>query len=275
LTRVGFIGTGRIGGPMVARLATAGHDVRVLVRRAEKRSTVEALGAQPVSTLDEVADSADTVIICVFTDEQVQQICLESDLLPAMKPGTVLVVHTTGSPVTAEAIAARADRHFIDVVDAPISGGPHDVAAGQVTLFVGGGDDAVAQICPVLSCYGDPILHVGATGAGQRVKLLNNLLFAAQIGLVAETIELGNRLGISESTLLQALPHGSGTSSALSKIAAAGSAETFINAVGDFIGKDVEVIRETLAELGSDLSPLDDIVNAGLPHKTSTLRRTK
>ena len=74
--------------------------------------------------------------------------CLESDLLPAMKPGSVLVVHTTGSPQTAEAIAARADRHFIDVVDAPISGGPHDVAAGQVTLFVGGDDDAVAQVDP-------------------------------------------------------------------------------------------------------------------------------
>ena len=275
MTRVGFIGAGRMGAPMVGRLVQGGHDVRALIRGSEKRSAIAALGAQPVTSVSELAEEADAVIVCVFTDEQVQQICLQGDLLPAMKPGTVLVLHTTGSPQTAEAIAARADRYFIEVVDAPISGGPHDVAAGHVTLFVGGGDDAVAQIGPVLSSYGDPILHVGTTGAGQRVKLLNNLLFAAQIGLVAETIELGNRLGISESTLLQALPHGSGTSSALSKIAAAGSATTFVNAVGDFIGKDVEVIRETLAELGTDLSPLDDIVNAGLPHKTSMLRRTK
>ncbi len=265
MTRVGFIGTGRIGGPMVARLAAAGHDVRALVRRAEKRSNVEALGAQPASTLAEVADGADTVIVCVFTDEQVQQICLEGDLLPAMKPGSVLVIHTTGSPQTAEAVAARADRYFIEVVDAPVSGGPHDVAAGQVTLFVGGGDEAVAQIGPVLSAYGDPVLHVGPTGAGQKVKLINNALFAAQIGLVAEAIELGGRLGIPESVLLQALPHGSGTSSALGMIAGAGSATTFINAVGDFIGKDVAVIRKTVAELGSDMGLLDDIVNSGLP----------
>ena len=139
------------------------------------------------------------------------------------------------------------------------------MAAGQVTLFVGGGDEAVAQVGPVLSSYGDPVLHVGPTGAGQKVKLINNALFAAQIGLVAEAIELGSRLGISESTLLQALPHGSGTSSALSMIAAAGSAATFINAVGDFIGKDVAVIRKTVAELGSDMGLLDDIVNSGLP----------
>ena len=101
-----------------------------------------------------------------------------SDLGAAMAPGAVLVIHTTGSPRTAETIAARG----IDVVDAPVSGGPHDIAAGHVTLFVGGDDDAVARVKPVLSAYGDPILHVGRTGAGQLVKLVNNTLFAAQIG---------------------------------------------------------------------------------------------
>ena len=151
------------------------------------------------------ADGADVVIVCVFTDEQVQEVCLDSDLLPSMKPGSVLVVHTTGSPQTAEAIAARADRHFIDVVDAPISGSPHDVAAGQVTLYVGGGDRR-RQVCAVLASYGDPLLHVGPLGAGQCVKLVNNLLFAAQIGLVAEAVQLASRLGIVEPTLLKALP---------------------------------------------------------------------
>lgn len=242
-----------MGAPMVARLTEAGHEVRALARSTEKCTEIKELGAQPFTTIGEVADGADIVIVCVFTDEQVQHLCLDSDLIAAMKPGSVLVVHTTGSPHTAEAIAARADRRFIDVVDAPVSGGPHDVAAGRVTLFVGGGDDAVAQVRPVLSSYGDPVLHVGPLGAGQRVKLLNNVLFAAQIGLVSKTVQLGSRLGIAESTLLEALTHGSATGSALTKIAAAGSAATFIAAVGDFIEKDVAVIRKTVAELGSDM----------------------
>src|ERR1700752_1721282 len=265
MSRVGFIGAGRIGAPMVGRLAEAGHEVRALGRTAEKCAALGQLGAQPVATTEAVADGADVVIVCVFTDEQVQQVCMNSDLFPAMTPGAALVIHTTGSPGTAEAIAARADGHFIDVVDAPVSGGPHDVAAGCVTLFVGGGDEAVGQITPVLSSYGEPVLHVGPLGAGQLVKLTNNALFAAQIGLVAETVQLGNRLGIAEPTLLQALSHGSASSRALGSIAAAGSVATFITAVGDFIGKDVAVIRKTIAELGVDMGALDDVVSSGLP----------
>jgi 3-hydroxyisobutyrate dehydrogenase-like beta-hydroxyacid dehydrogenase len=264
MSRVGFIGAGRMGGPMVARLAKAGHEVRAVARSAEKWEAVKRLGADVVSTVEEAADAADVVIVCVFTDEQLQHVSLEGGLLAAMAPGSVLVLHTTGSPRTVEAIAFRAVRHFIDVVDAPVSGGPHDVAAGTVTLFVGGADDAVAGVRPLLATYGDPVLHVGPLGAGQRVKLINNALFAAQIGLVAESVRLGGRLGIDESTLLEALAHGSGSSRALTMIAAAGSAATFIAAVGDFIGKDVAVIRKTVAELGSDMGFLDGIVSSGL-----------
>jgi 3-hydroxyisobutyrate dehydrogenase-like beta-hydroxyacid dehydrogenase len=131
--------------------------------------------------------------------------------------------------------------------------------------LAGGGDYAVEHVKPVLSSYADPVLHVGPLGAGQRVKLINNALFAAQIGLVAETVRIGNRLGISEPTLLQALPHGSASSRALGSIAAAGSVAAFITAVGDFIGKDVAVIRKTVAELGIDMGALDGAVNSGLP----------
>lgn len=258
---------------MVERLVEDGHEVHALARSPERATTISELGAHAAATLAEVADAADVVIVCVFTHEQVHEVCLERDLLPAMKPGSVLVVHTTGSPQTAEAIAARADRHFIDVVDAPVSGGPHDVAAGQVTLYLGGGDSAVAQVSPVLASYGDPLLHVGPLGAGQSVKLVNNLLFAAQIGLVAEAVQLASRLGIVEPTLLKALPYGSATSNAITRIAAAGSTATFIAAMGDIVAKDVAVIRETVAELGADISRLDDIVNSGLPNMSSTRRR--
>ena len=108
-------------------------------------------------------------------------------------------------PHTVETIALRAAPHDVDVVDAPVSGGPQNAAAGTLTLFVGGADDAVARVRPVLSCYGDPILHVGPLGAGQKVKLVNNALFAAQIGLLSGSVELGARLGVPESTLLTAL----------------------------------------------------------------------
>ncbi len=260
MTRVGFVGTGRMGAPMVRRLVDAGHEVRALGRTPEKRQAVGNLGASAVLEPAAVADGAGAVIVCVFTDEQVRQVCLESDLIAAMPPGAVLVIHTTGSPRTAQAITDLG----VDVVDAPVSGGPHDVAAGRVTLFVGGEDDAVARVHPLLSTYGDPVLHVGRTGAGQLVKLINNALFAAQIGLVSEGVRLGGVLGISEPALLEALTHGSADSRALGNITRAGSAAAFIDTVGDFIGKDVAVVRETIAELGGDLGALADVVDAGL-----------
>ena len=113
---------------------------------------------------------------------------------------------------------------------------------------------------PALQTAGSP---AGATGAGQLVKLVNNTVFAAQIGLVAEGVRLGNRLGVEEGRLLQALTHGSAQSRVLSLIAAAGSADAFIAGVGEFLGKDVAVVRATVAELGGDLGGLDALVDAG------------
>jgi 3-hydroxyisobutyrate dehydrogenase-like beta-hydroxyacid dehydrogenase len=249
-----------MGRPMVARLVAAGHDVRALGRSAEKRSDLEQLGAHAVSDAAEVGARADVVVLCVFTEEQVREVCLDGGLLPGMPPGSALVVHTTASPKTIDAIAAQAGD--VDVIDAAVSGGPHDVAAGRLALFVGGADEAVKRVQPVLGCYGDPLLHVGPSGAGQKVKLVNNALFAGHVGLLAESIRLGERLGVPEATLLTALPHGSATSRVLSLVAAGGSVASFIEIAGEFVSKDATIVRRISEDLGSDLGALDDAIGA-------------
>ncbi len=218
--RVGFVGAGRMGLPMVRRLVEAGHEVCVLGRTDEKRSSITDLGAHPVTDLTAVADGAEAIVVCVFTDEHVRRVCLEDGLLAAMAPGSTLILHTTGSPNTARDLVAKANG--VSVVDAPVSGGAHEIAAGTVTLFVGGDDSTVAGVQPVLGAYADLIVRAGATGAGQLVKLVNNTLFAAQIGLVAEGTRLGTQVGLDETELLNALTHGSSQSQVLSMIASAG-----------------------------------------------------
>lgn len=252
--RIGFVGTGRIGRPMVGRLLAAGHEVRALGRSPEKRAALAADGAHPVDSVDAVAAEADAVLVCVYSDEQVRDVCLDIDL-PA---DAVLVVHTTGSPRTLEEIAARG----VEVIDAPVSGGPHDVAAGRITLLVGGAGDTVARMRPVFAAYGDPILHLGPLGAGQRVKLVNNALFAAHIGLLAEAVRLAGQLGVAEEALLGALPHGSAASRALAGVAARGSVAAFTAAVAEFLVKDVAVARKVAAELGGDLGAIDTAINS-------------
>ena len=261
MTGVGFVGAGRMGAPMVRRLAESGHEVKVLGRTEAKREAARDLGGTPVTAPAEAAD-ADVVVICVFTDEQVQQICLHDGLAAAMRPGASLVVHTTASPATVRSVAAR--HPHIDVLDAPVSGGPHNIAAGEVTLFVGGSDDAVARVQPVLAAYGNPILHVGPLGAGQAVKLINNTLFAAQIGLLAEAVTLGASLGVDEGKLLASVSRGSGASRVGEFIAGRGSVRGFVSDVGEFIGKDVAVVRQIAAELGTDLGLLDSVIDAGV-----------
>ncbi|MGW0027210.1 NAD(P)-dependent oxidoreductase [Rhodococcus sp. NPDC003383] len=263
MTRVGFIGAGRMGLPMVRKLAEAGHEVRALGRSSETRAALTGAGVTAVTEASETGVGAELVLVCVFTDDQVREVCLKSALLEKMPRGSVLAIHTTISPRTIEQIRDDAASHGIDVIDAAVSGGPHDIAAGSLTLFLGGDADAVERATPVLRSYGDPVLHVGKAGNGQRVKLVNNALFAAQIGLISEAVALGAQLGVEESALLQALPHGSSASKVMGNIAARGSVAGFTSAVKEFLTKDVAVVRDTVAELGGDLGALDVAIDAG------------
>ncbi|MGN5236925.1 NAD(P)-dependent oxidoreductase [Rhodococcus sp. SJ-3] len=262
MSRIGFIGAGRMGMPMVERHLGAGHEVRVLGRTDDKRADIERVGAKAVSDVAEVGVDADLVTVCVFTDAQVREVCLERGLLQAMPRGSTLVVHTTISPATIDDLVAVAEPLGIAVVDAAVSGGPHDIAAGDLALFVGGTEDAVAHVGPMLKSYGNPLLHVGPSGSGLRVKLVNNALFAAQIGLLAEAEELGRQLGVAPETLFEALPHGSAACKIMGNVAMRGSVEAFRSSVGEFISKDVSVVRNTVAELGADLGVLDTAISA-------------
>lgn len=260
--RIGFVGAGRMGLPMVRRLAAAGHEVRVMVRRSEVRDVVTEAGARAVHTSAEAAAGASVVLMCLFSDDQVREVCLDGELSAAMAPGAILALHTTGDPRTAHAVAAQAVSHAVRVADAPVSGGPHDIAAGALTVFLGADDETAADLRPVLSAYADPILHVGALGAGQRVKLVNNALFAAQAGLVAAAVRLASQLGVTEAALLSALPHASSSGRVVTSIAAKKSVTEFGDAVGEFLRKDVAVVRALTAELGGSLGVLDAAISA-------------
>ncbi|WP_328392860.1 NAD(P)-dependent oxidoreductase [Nocardia sp. NBC_00416] len=262
--RIGFIGAGRMGVPMIRRLVAAGHTVRAVGRGPETRTAITDTGATAVGSATEAGQHADAVVICVFTDQQVREVCLDSGLLETMPAGSVLILHTTGSPDTATTIADAPAAVGRYVVDAPVSGGPHNIADGSITVFLGGSAAAVERARPVLAAYADPLLTVGALGNGQRVKLVNNSLFAAQIGLVTEAVRLAGQLGLTEAEVLSALPHASSSGRAVLSVAAKGSVAAFSESVGDFLRKDVAVARDLAGRLGSDLGLLDPAIRAAV-----------
>src|SRR5262249_36595208 len=181
---VGIVGLGQMGMPMLTRLCSAGYDVHFFARRPAVIDEASALGATPASSLRERAETVAAAIVGVYTDDQVRGVALAPDGLVAhLRPGSVLCNHTTGRPATGHAILATASPRGVDVLDCALSGGPADILAGTLTLLIGGDVSVLERVSPVLGAYSSPIVHVGAVGDGQKVKLLNNALFGAQVAL--------------------------------------------------------------------------------------------
>ena len=256
MTRVGIVGTGAMGRPLVDRLVAVGFDVTAYARRHEARAELDAAGVACVDAVGELGVARDVVIVYVYADEQVREVAFDDGLADAMEPGSVLLVLTTGSPRTVESIDARVRDRNVGVVDAPGSGGPAQVRDGTLTVFVGGADEHVARCHPVLDAYPAHVVHFGALGAGQRVKLLNNLLFGANVELAVEAARVSQEFGIDPVLLMRTLHTCSGANYALDLVAAMGSADALLTTVGHFVAKDVEVAREVAGELGVDLGTI-------------------
>lgn len=264
MAHIGFLGAGRMGRPMLQRLISAGHSVRVHYRFEEEREALTSDGAEVTAHLSEVPAGADAVVVNLFSDDQVKEVVLaDGGLIDAVAPGTVVILHTTCSPRTAERIGARLQEKSAFFLDAAVSGGPHDIAAGEITLFVGGGEDAWAKAEPLLSAYGDPIFHLGPAGTGMKVKLLNNAAFGAHIGVVSVLSELARTLGLDEGSLYEAISTGSGDSAVVGMVRRAGSAKAFSQSTAEFVDKDVHTAQTLLGELGASLDPFAALYRAG------------
>jgi 3-hydroxyisobutyrate dehydrogenase-like beta-hydroxyacid dehydrogenase len=251
---VGIVGLGEMGMPMLRRLRAADVPMRVFARRPEVVDQAAALGGDPVSSLAELGAVSDVVIVCVYSDDQVRDVALGADGVVAhMRPGSVLVNHTTGRPSTGQALADAASVQGVTVLDCALSGGPPAIEQGTLTLLVGGDAATLERVTPVLASYSDPILRVGEVGDGQKVKLLNNALFGAHVALVAQIERAAVGLDMDPALVLQALRECSGDSYALGAAIGTGSAATLVEVAGRFIRKDVAVCVEVADELGAEL----------------------
>jgi 3-hydroxyisobutyrate dehydrogenase-like beta-hydroxyacid dehydrogenase len=251
---VGIVGLGEMGMPMLRRLRAADVPMRVFARRPEVVDQAAALGGDPVSSLAELGAVSDVVIVCVYSDDQVRDVALGADgVIAHMRPGSVLVNHTTGRPSTGQALADAASGQGVTVLDCALSGGPPAIEQGTLTLLVGGDAATLERVTPVLASYSDPILRVGEVGDGQKVKLLNNALFGAHVALVAQIERAAVGLDMDPALVLPALHECSGNSYALGAAIGTGSAATLVEVAGRFIRKDVAVCVEVADELGAEL----------------------
>jgi 3-hydroxyisobutyrate dehydrogenase len=247
--KIGWIGLGMIGTEMVLRLRSSGHDVTVYPR-GTGLARVKAAGAEQCEDYAELAKLSDVLFLCVYSDAQLIDILFARGALAALRPGSTLIIHTTGSPETARRIAQEAPTG-VKALDACFSGGPADVAAIRLTLMVGGDKEALEQRKPLLSCYASHIHHVGPPGQGQILKLLNNLLFATNVMNTAEIVALAERQGVSSQFAAEVIGTSSGRSYATDLLQFSPAA-SLMGSIRPYLQKDVATALAAAAAAGVD-----------------------
>lgn len=260
---IGFLGAGQLGEPMVGRLLGAGHNVLVYSRRDEVRDRLAASGARLAGSVAELAAHSDILLSCLFSDSQLRETGLGPDgFIANAKPGSVFVSHTTGTVSTLEALRDSSSSAPV-ILDAPVSGTAENIAAGTLTVLIGGPVDTVERVTPMLAAYADPVVPTGELGSALAIKLINNLLFAANAQLVAAATELGDKLNVDSGALLSALQVCSGRSGAAAHAHQIGGINRFTELAEPFLRKDVAACRDAAAEVGVDLGLLGRVVQSG------------
>ena len=250
----GFIGLGSQGGPMAQRIIDAGFPTFLWARRAETLAPYANTAAKTAASLAELGAACEHVGICVVDDAGVTATC--EALLPAMRKGSLVVIHSTILPQTCIALAEKFTARGVDLIDAPVSGGGQGATDGTLTVMVGGDAKAVAAARPVFESFAGLILHLGPVGAGQNAKLVNNTLMAANMALADAALNAGAALAIDRAALIELIKVSSGRSFAFDVRARMPDASVFTHGAM-LLHKDVGLLG---AVLGDDPSfaPLRD-----------------
>ncbi|MCL2585892.1 MAG: NAD(P)-dependent oxidoreductase [Streptosporangiales bacterium] len=260
-TRVGFIGLGSQGAPIARRIAGAGLPLTLWARRPE--SLEPFAGVKTAATPTGLAAESDVIGICVTGDADVEQVVSGPDgLLAGVAPGTVIVVHSTVHPDTCRRLAALAADRDAHLIDAPVSGGAPAADAGKLLVMAGGDESVVEKVRPVLSTFGDPVVHLGPLGAGLVTKLLNNTVFTAHLAVASSLYSLGQSFGIAPDRLGEVLGHGSGRSFALDALAhSGGTPERIGQHAGPLLRKDVALTADVAAAAGVEPGFILDVAD--------------
>jgi len=214
MAKVAFLGLGVMGFPMAGYLATHGHDVTVYNRTAEKATQwVAKHGGKVCATPREAAQGAEFVMACVGNDDDLRSVVLGDDgALAGMGANTVLVDHTTASASVARELFAVAAQQHVAFLDAPISGGQAGAENGQLTIMVGGDEAAYSLAEPLMQHYGKSVRLMGASGAGQLTKMVNQICIAGLVQGLSEGLHFAECAGLDGKAVVDVISKGAAQS---------------------------------------------------------------
>ncbi|MCD8521035.1 MAG: NAD(P)-dependent oxidoreductase [Saccharospirillaceae bacterium] len=263
MATLAFIGLGNMGYPMAGHLANRGHELRIYNRTQEKQrqwlSEFRGLGFPDIAT---TVSDCDAVILCVGRDDDVRDLLTgQHKAMAAMRPGTLIIDHTTTSAALAEEMASVAQQSGLRFADAPVSGGQQGAINGQLSLMVGCQEDDYREIQQLTSPYTRKIERMGDIGAGQKTKMVNQICVAGLIQALAEGLHFAEQAGLDRSKVMSVISQGAAGSWQMSN-----RHQTMINGeyhhgfAIDWMRKDLDICLQEAQLNGSDI-PVTRLVN--------------
>ena len=212
--KVGFIGLGVMGFPMAGHLQSSTHDLIVFNRSEEKSiKWIESFGGKSLKNLEDVAESSDVIILCIGKDDDVRNVIGGKEgLINKLKPGAIIVDHTTTSSDLPIEMNNLLNPLGVQFIDAPISGGQAGAESGQLSIMAGGDKEAFAQIEEVINTYAKFSKYMGASGTGQLTKMVNQICIAGLIQALAEGINFSESVGLNSKDVLEVISKGAAQS---------------------------------------------------------------
>ena len=211
--KVAFIGLGTMGIGMSLNLLKAGHDVIVHNRTRQKEEEVAREGAGRAESPKEAAESAEIIVTMVSDTPDVEEVVLGANgVIHGAPRGTTVIDMSTISPAATRQIAEELGKKGINMLDAPVSGGPEGAQNGTLAIMVGGDAADFENALPILEIMGKTVTHVGPIGAGQITKAINQIIISGTYLTVAEGLTLGLKAGLDMHKVIEAISGGAASS---------------------------------------------------------------
>ncbi|MGV9869964.1 NAD(P)-dependent oxidoreductase [Rhodococcus koreensis] len=215
---IGYIGLGNMGGALAERLQLS-HPLLVNDRDEAAMKRLAAAGATACPDAGDLAANCETIFLCLPTSAHVRSVIFDSGLHERLRPGTLLVDQSTGDPTVTREMAAQLASQDVSLIDAPVSGGWRGAQAGTIAIMVGASQDDFDRISPILDDVSSNVFHAGDVGAGQVIKLVNNMISGAQRLLSLEGMALAAKNGVDPAKAVEILASGGGRNVFLEKFA--------------------------------------------------------
>jgi len=263
MTRVGFIGLGVMGSPMSSHLSKKGFNTFVYNRTQDvSKKWADSNKGKIKTSPQDLAKSVNFLIICVGNDDDVREILFSEDgAYPSLKPGTIVIDHTTTSAKLAKELSAKLKNKNCYYLDAPISGGQLGAEEGNLTIMVGGEKEVYEESLDVLAAYSKYSKYMGESGSGQLTKMVNQIAIAGLLQSLSEAVNFSEKSGLNSEDVLNVISKGAAQSWQMDNRWQTMLKDEFdFGFAVDWMRKDLDIVSEEAGRIGANIH-VTELVN--------------